>query len=60
MQAKSLPYQLMNLAGAGGMAVNGWSHHALPSVFNNLVWMGIGAVALVRLFAMPRHVPPHG
>jgi hypothetical protein len=49
LSARSLTYQLMNIGGALGMAINGWVHSALPSVFNNLIWMGIGLFALVRL-----------
>ena len=42
-------YQGMNILGALGMAANGWAHGALPSVFNNVIWMGIGFVAIARL-----------
>jgi hypothetical protein len=42
-----MPYQLMNVAGAIGMAINSWAHGALPSVFNNAIWMAIGLIALV-------------
>lgn len=47
--ARSLVYQLMNIGGAAGMAINGWAHGALPSVFNNVIWMGIGVFALAGL-----------
>lgn len=46
---RSFFYHLLNIGGAIGMMVNGWVHHALPSVFTNLVWMTIGVVALTRL-----------
>jgi len=41
-------YHVLNLAGAGGLAFNGAYHHAWPSVALNVVWLGIGAVALRR------------
>ena len=41
-------YHLLNLAGAGGLAVNGAVHHAWPSTALNLVWLGIGVTALHR------------
>ena len=49
LDARGAPYQLMNVAGALGMAINGWAHDALPSVFNNAIWMGIGLLALAGL-----------
>jgi hypothetical protein len=42
-------YQLLNLAGALGLAVNAVAHGAFPSAGLNLVWLGIGLVALDRL-----------
>jgi hypothetical protein len=41
-----LRYHLLNLAGAGGLAVNGAVHHAWPSTALNVVWLGIGLAAL--------------
>jgi hypothetical protein len=49
VRSQSWVYQLMNVAGALGMAINGWAHAALPSVFNNVIWLSIGAIALGRL-----------
>lgn len=46
--AVGVRYHLLNLAGAGGLAVNGAFHHAWPSTMLNLVWLGIGLVALHR------------
>ena len=57
LQARSRAYHLMNIGGALGMAVNGWAHAALPSVFTNLIWMAVGAIALVRLLTL-RAKPP--
>jgi len=39
-------YHVLNLVGAGGLAVNGAYHHAWPSAALNVVWLGIGVVAL--------------
>ena len=55
MRARSFGYQALNIAGALGMAINGWAHSALPSVFNNLIWMGIGVVAVTQLVLMRSH-----
>jgi len=41
-------FQALNLAGSLGLAANSGYHGAWPSVALNLVWMAIGAVALVR------------
>jgi hypothetical protein len=48
-------YQLLNLAGATGLAVNGTFHHAWPSTALNLIWLGIGLIALRR--AASRTIP---
>lgn len=42
-------YQWMNIAGAAGFVINGWWHSAIPSTVLNVIWMGIGAVALWRI-----------
>ena len=42
-------YQWMNIVGAGGFVINGWWHRAIPSTALNVVWMGIGAVALWKV-----------
>ena len=39
----------MNVAGAAGFIVNGWWHGALPSAVLNVIWLMIGAVALLRI-----------
>ena len=46
--AVGVRYHLLNLAGAGGLAVNGAFHHAWPSTALNLAWLGIGLTALHR------------
>ena len=42
-------YQVFNLVGSAGLAVNGLVHQAWPSTVLNLVWVAIGGLALVRL-----------
>lgn len=46
IQAQSVSYQVMNVAGAAGFMINGWVNGALPSAALNLIWMGIGVYAL--------------
>jgi hypothetical protein len=49
LTGQSALYQWMNVAGAAGFIVNGWWHGALPSTVLNVVWMGIGVLALWRI-----------
>jgi hypothetical protein len=42
-------YQVLNLVGSAGLAVNGAVHQAWPSTILNLVWVAIGATALAQL-----------
>jgi hypothetical protein len=42
-------YQVFNLVGSAGLAVNGLAHQAWPSTILNVVWVAIGGVALARL-----------
>lgn len=53
IQAQSVAYQAMNVAGAAGFIVNGWANGALPSAALNVIWMGIGVYALWRIRAKP-------
>ena len=41
-----LRYHLLNLAGAGGLALNGAVHQAWPSTALNVIWLGIGVAAI--------------
>lgn len=56
LTGQSVPYQVMNVAGAAGFIVNGWWHGALPSATLNVVWMMIGAVTLWRIRSRRRAV----
>jgi hypothetical protein len=50
LTGQSLVYQSMNVVGAAGFIVNGWWHGSLPSTALNVIWMGIGGVALWRIW----------
>ncbi len=49
-----LTFQLMNLGGAAGLAINSAVNGAWPSVALNLVWIAVGAVTLAAPAAGPR------
>jgi hypothetical protein len=49
LDGQSALYQLSNVAGAAGFAINGWWHGALPSTALNIAWMLIGGIALWRI-----------
>ena len=48
LQGQSPAYHLMNVLGAAGFVVNSGWNGALPSAAMNVVWMGIGAYALLQ------------
>jgi hypothetical protein len=52
--AKSVSYQAMNVVGAAGFIANGVWHKAWPSAILNIIWVGIGVVALISIFARRR------
>ena len=49
LTGRSAAYQWMNIVGAAGFVINGWWHGAIPSTALNVVWMGIGVVALWKI-----------
>ena len=49
MSSTSAGYQWLNVAGAAGIGINAWWNDALPSVALNIVWAGIGVVALWQI-----------
>ena len=51
LTGQSLTYQLMNVVGAAGFAVNGWWHRALPSATLNVLWLLIRAIASARILS---------
>lgn len=48
--AKSVSYQAMNVVGAAGFIANSSWNGAWPSAILNVIWVGIGVVALIRIF----------
>ena len=48
--AKSPSYQWMNVVGALGFIANSAWNGAWPSAVLNIIWVGIGVVALVGIF----------
>ena len=49
--AKSPSYQWLNVVGAAGFIANSGWNGAWPSAVLNVIWVGIGVVALIRIFA---------
>lgn len=49
--AKSVSYQAMNVVGALGFIANSGWHSAWPSAILNVIWVGIGVVALWSIYA---------
>jgi len=49
LTGQSPVYQWMNFVGAAGFVINGWWHGAIPSTVLNVIWMGIGTVALWKI-----------
>ena len=50
LDAKSPAYQWLNVVGAIGFIANSSWNGAWPSAALNVIWVGIGLVALVRIF----------
>lgn len=51
LTGKSVAYQVMNIVGAIGFVINTAYNGAFPSAALNVVWMGIGVWALVKIRA---------
>ena len=47
--AKSISYQLLNVIGAAGFIANSGWNGAWPSAILNIIWVGIGVVALWQI-----------
>jgi dolichyl-phosphate-mannose--protein O-mannosyl transferase len=45
--SRSWTYQLLNIGGAIGLVINSTWNGAIPSAVVNLIWIGIGAYALM-------------
>ena len=57
LDAKSPSYQWLNVVGALGFIANSSWNGAWPSAALNVIWVGIGVVALARIFGRRRSVP---
>jgi hypothetical protein len=51
MSGRSVAYQVLNVVGATCFVINSGYNGALPSAALNVIWVGIGAFALVRIRA---------
>jgi hypothetical protein len=60
LEAKSIPYQAMNVVGALGFIVNSSWNGAIPSAALNVVWAGIGIAAIVGIMRARRKATPAG
>ena len=58
LDAKSPAYQWLNVVGAAGFIANSSWNGAWPSAALNVIWVGIGAVALVRIASKKRQISP--
>jgi hypothetical protein len=57
VDAKSPLYQWMNVVGAIGFVINSGYFKAWPSAVLNVIWAGIGIVALLQIATKKRAVP---
>ena len=55
--ARSPSYQWMNVVGAIGFVINSGYFKAWPSAVLNVIWAGIGIVALLQIATKKRAVP---
>ena len=51
LTGQSALYQAMNVVGAAGFIANSSWNGAWPSAILNVIWVGIGVVALLRIFS---------
>ncbi len=49
LTSRDASYQWMNVVGAVGFIINSAWHSAWPSAILNVIWVGIGVVALSRM-----------
>ena len=61
LDAKSPVYQWLNVVGAAGFIANSGWNGAWPSAVLNVIWVGIGVFALLRIFSKrhPKTVANH-
>ena len=58
LDAKSPAYQWLNVVGAAGFIANSGWNGAWPSAVLNDIWVGIGTVALIRIFGKRSGIEP--
>jgi hypothetical protein len=56
LRGDSAVYQWLNVIGAAGFILNSGYHGAIPSVVINIAWIGIGLMALWRIYRGMRSV----
>jgi len=54
LSGRSIACQLMNIAGAAGLTLNGWAHGAVPVAALDAAWCVIGLAALAGIIARRR------
>ena len=58
LSSRDMAYQVMNVVGAVGFIINSAWNGAWPSAILNVIWVGIGVVALSRMaLTRPRATP---
>ena len=57
---KSIAYQAMNVFGALGFILNSGWNGAIPSAALNVIWAGIGLVAIAGILKARRRATPEG
>ena len=57
LDARSPAYQWLNVVGALGFIANSSWNEAWPSAALNVIWVGIGIVALTRIATRARTAP---
>ncbi|MBV2146927.1 hypothetical protein KRZ98_01290 [Sphingobium sp. AS12] len=56
LTGESTAFQWLNALGAAFFVLNTWWHGAIPSMVLNIIWSGIGFVALWRIARRDRGV----
>jgi len=54
LDSDTVAFQLLNVVGAAGFIVNTAWHGAIPSTVLNIIWCGVGLVALARIMLASR------
>lgn len=49
LHSESPWFQVLNVGGAAGLAINGYWNAAFPCMVLNLVWVTIGTATLIRI-----------